>query len=86
MSFLRVRADVRGDISLKRGSSALSLGFRSHQREVITMSRDNERLMKAVDREIEVDNKLDLIGSIGASLFAVVFTFGMFFLWLMGVG
>ena len=62
------------------------MGFRSHQREVITMSRDNERLMKAVDREIEVDNKLDLIGSIGASLFAVVFTFGMFFLWLMGVG
>ena len=50
------------------------------------MSRDNERLMKAVDREIEVDNKLDLIGSIGASLFAVVITFGMFFLWLMGVG
>ena len=50
------------------------------------MSRDNERLMKAVDREIEVDNKLDLIGSIGASLFSVVFTFGMFFLWLMGVG
>ena len=50
------------------------------------MSRDNERLMKAVDREIEVDNKLDLIGSIGASLFAVVFSFGMFFLWLMGVG
>ena len=62
------------------------MGFRSYQREVITMSRDNERLMKGVDREIEVDNKLDLIGSIGASLFAVVFTFGMFFLWLMGVG
>ena len=50
------------------------------------MSRDNERIMKGVDREIEVDNKLDLIGSIGASMFAVVFTFGMFFLWLMGVG
>ena len=50
------------------------------------MSRDNERLIKGVDREIEVDNKLDLIGSIGASLFVVVFTFGMFFLWLMGVG
>ena len=50
------------------------------------MCIDNERLMKGVDREIEVDNKLDLIGSIGASLFAVVFTFGMFFLWLMGVG
>ena len=62
------------------------MGFHSYQREVITMSRDNERLMKGVDREIEVDNKLDLIGSIGASLFAVVFTFGMFFLWLMGVG
>ena len=50
------------------------------------MSRDNERIMKGVDREIEVDNKLDLIGSIGASLFAVAMTFGMFFLWLMGVG
>ena len=50
------------------------------------MCREYERLMKGVDREIEVDNKLDLIGSIGASLFAVVFTFGMFFLWLMGVG
>ena len=44
------------------------------------MSRDNERIMKGMEREIEVDNKLDLIGSIGASLFAVVFTFGMFFL------
>ena len=62
------------------------MGFRSYQREVITMSRDNERIMKGVDREIEVEDKLDLIGSIGASLFAVVFTFGMFFLWLMGVG
>ena len=50
------------------------------------MSRDNERLMKGVDRAIEVDNKLDLIGAIGASLFTVVFTFGMVFLWLMGVG
>ena len=62
------------------------MGFRSYQREVITMSRDNERLMKGVDRAIEVDDKLDLIGSIGASAFTVVFTFGMFFLWLMGVG
>lgn len=78
--------DAREDTSLKRGSSALNLGFRSYQREVVTMSRDNERLMKGVDREIEVDDKLDLIGSIGASLFTVVFTFGMFFLWLMGVG
>ena len=50
------------------------------------MSRDNERIMKGMDREIEVDNKLDLIGAIGASLFTVVFTFGMFVLWLMGVG
>lgn len=50
------------------------------------MSKDNERLMKGVEREIKVDDKLDLIGSIGASLFTVVFTFGMFFLWLMGVG
>ena len=50
------------------------------------MCREYERLMKGVDREIEVDDKLDLIGSIGASLVAVVFTFGMFFLWLMGVG
>lgn len=50
------------------------------------MSRDNERIMKGMDREIEVDDKLDLIGSIGASLFTVVFTFGMFVLWLMGVG
>lgn len=50
------------------------------------MSRDNERLMKGVDREIEVDDELDLIGSIGASAFAVVFTFGMFAMWLMGVG
>lgn len=50
------------------------------------MCREYERLMKGVDREIEVDDKLDLIGSIGASLFTVVFTFGMFFLWLMGVG
>ena len=86
MSFLRVRADAREDTSLKRGSSALNLGFHSYQKEVIKMCRDNERLMKGVDREIEVDDKLDLIGSIGASLFTVVFTFGMFFLWLMGVG
>lgn len=50
------------------------------------MSRDNERIMKGMDREIEVDDKLDLIGSIGASLFTVVFTFGMFAMWLMGVG
>ena len=50
------------------------------------MCRDNERLMKGVEREIEVDDKLDTIGAIGASLFTVVFTFGMFFLWLMGVG
>lgn len=50
------------------------------------MSRDNERLMKGVDRAIEVEDKLELIGAAGASLFAVVFTFGMFVLWLMGVG
>ena len=50
------------------------------------MSRDNERIMKGMDREIEVEDKLELIGAIGASLFTVVFTFGMFFLWLMGVG
>ena len=50
------------------------------------MSRDNERLMKGVDREIEVDNKLDRSGAIGASAFAVVCTFGMFVLCLMGVG
>ena len=62
------------------------MGFHSYQKEVIKMCRDNERLMKGVDREIEVDDELDLIGSIGASLFTVVFTFGMFFLWLMGVG
>lgn len=49
------------------------------------MSRDNERIMKGMDREIEVDDKLELIGAIGASVFAVVFTFGMFALWLMGV-
>ena len=62
------------------------MGFHSYQREVITMSRDNERLMKGVDREIEVEDKLELIGAIGSSVFAVAFTFGMFFLWLMGVG
>ena len=50
------------------------------------MSRENERLMKGVDREIEVDDKLDLIGAIGAQLFAVVFVYGMFFLYLIGVG
>ena len=50
------------------------------------MSRDNERLMKVVDREIEVDDKLDLIGAIGASLFAWALVYGMFFLYLMGVG
>ena len=49
------------------------------------MSRENERLMKGVDREIEVDDKLDTIGAIGASVFAMVFMYGMFFLWLMGV-
>ena len=62
------------------------MGFHSYQREAITMSRDNERIMKGVDREIEVEDKLELIGAIGASAFTVVFTFGMFFLWLMGVG
>ena len=50
------------------------------------MSRDNERIMKGMDREIEVEDKLELIGAIGASTFTVVFTFGMFVLWLMGVG
>ena len=50
------------------------------------MCREYERLMKGMDREIEVEDKLELIGSIGASLFAVVFTFGMFVMWLMGVG
>lgn len=50
------------------------------------MSRDNERIMKGMDREIEVEGKLELIGAIGASVFTVVFTFGMFVLWLMGVG
>ena len=86
MSFLRVRAGAREDISLKQGSSARSSGFHSYQREVVKMCREYERLMKGVDREIEVDDKLDLMGSIGASLFTVVFTFGIFFLWLMGVG
>ena len=62
------------------------MGFHSYQREVITMSRDDERIMKGMDREIEVEGKLELIGAIGASLFAVVFTFGMFAMWLMGVG
>ena len=50
------------------------------------MSRENERLLRQMDREIEVEDKLELIGAAGASLFTVVFTFGMFFLWLMGVG
>ena len=50
------------------------------------MSRDNERIMKGMEREIEVEDKLELIGAIGSSVFAVTFTFGMFFLWLMGVG
>ena len=50
------------------------------------MCREYERLMKGVDRVIEVEDKLELIGSIGASAFAVVFTFGMFAMWLMGVG
>lgn len=50
------------------------------------MSRDNERLLRQMDREIEVDDELELIGSIGASLFAVVFVYGMFVMWLMGVG
>ena len=50
------------------------------------MCRDNERLMKGVDRAIEVEDKLELIGAAGASLFAVVFVYGMFFLYLMGVG
>lgn len=50
------------------------------------MSRDNERIMKGVDREIEVEDKLELIGAIGASVFTVIFTFGMFVMWLMGVG
>ena len=47
------------------------------------MCREYERLMKGIDREIEVEDQQD---AIGASLFTVVFTFGMFFLWLMGVG
>ena len=50
------------------------------------MSRDTERLLNDVDREIEVDGKIELIGAAGASLFAVVFVYGMFFLYLMGVG
>ena len=46
-----------------------------------------KHLLATVDvEEIEVDDKLELIGAIGASAFTVVFTFGMFFLWLMGVG
>ena len=50
------------------------------------MRREYERLMKGVDRAIEVEDKLELNGAIGASAFTVVFTFGMFFLWLMGEG
>lgn len=50
------------------------------------MSRENERLLRQMDREIEVDDKLDMIGAVGASVFVMVFTYGMFFLWLMGVG
>ena len=50
------------------------------------MSRDNERLMKGVDRVIEVEDKLELIGAIGASVFAVAFVYGMIFSYLMGVG
>ena len=50
------------------------------------MSREYERLMTGIDREIEVEDQQDAIGAIGASAFTVVFTFGMFFLWLMGVG
>lgn len=50
------------------------------------MCREYERIMKGIDREIEVEDQQDAIGSIGASLFAVVFTFGMFAMWLMGVG
>lgn len=50
------------------------------------MCREYERIMKGVDRAIEVEDKLELIGAAGASAFTVVFTFGMFFLWLMGVG
>lgn len=50
------------------------------------MCREYEILMKGMDREIEVEDKLELIGAIGASAFTVVFTFGMFVMWLMGVG
>lgn len=49
------------------------------------MCREYERLMKGVDRGIEVEDKLESIGAVGASAFTVVFTFGMFVLWLMGV-
>lgn len=50
------------------------------------MSRDNERLLRQMDREIEVDDKLDTIGAIGASLFAGAVVYGMLFLYLLGVG
>lgn len=50
------------------------------------MSRENERLLRQMDREIEVEDQQDAIGAVGASIFAVAMTFGMFFLWLMGVG
>ena len=50
------------------------------------MCREYERLMKGIDREIEVEDQQDAIGAVGASLFAVAMTFGMFFMWLMGVG
>ena len=86
MSFLRVRADAREDTSLKQESCVRNWIFRSYQMEVIKMCREYERLMKGVDRVIEVEDKLELIGAAGASLFAVVFVYGMFFLYLMGVG
>ena len=50
------------------------------------MSRENERLLRQMDREIDVEDQQDPIGAVGASIFAVAMTFGMFFLWLMGVG
>ena len=50
------------------------------------MSRDNERLMKGVGREIEVEDKLESIGAAGASLFAWALVYLMFFLYLIGVG
>lgn len=50
------------------------------------MCREYERLMKGVDRGIEVEDKLELIGAAGASLFAWALVYWMFFLYLMGVG